>query len=96
MERHQKEHMAFERIFTRVVGRLLATDAIALAPQREKVINRLHKELLAEGVLVEEEGEVWTEKRGMAASPQKDFSVSVGTEPLTGTFYNQHHVQLCV
>ena len=77
--------MAFEKIFARVLGRLLATDAIALAPQREKVINRLHKELLAEGILVEEEGEVWTEKGGVTASPQKDFSVSLGTEPLSGS-----------
>ena len=45
----------------------------------EKVIQLLYKELLAEGVLVEEEGEGSAQKRGVATSPQKDFSVSVGT-----------------
>ena len=77
---HTIEQMAFERVFTRVLRKLPATDAIALASQREKVIQLLHKELSAEGVLVEKEGEGSARKLGGPAS-----SDSVGTEPLAGS-----------
>ena len=83
LEVHPNLHMAYERVFDRVLWRLTANDAIALASQKEKVINLLHKELLAEGVLVEEEGKGLTEKQGVAASSQ-NFSASVRPVPLAG------------
>ena len=75
--------MAYELVFGRVLRRLTANDAIALASQKEKVINMLHKELLAEGVLVEEEGKGSTEKQGVATSSQ-NFSASVRPVLLAG------------
>ena len=83
LEVHPNLHMAYERVLDRVLRRLTANDAIALASQKEKVINLLHKELLAERVLVEEEGIGSTEKQGVAASPQY-FSASVRPVLLAG------------
>ena len=87
--------MSLEGVFRRVLRKLPASDAIALAPQREKVIQILRKELLTEGVLAEEEGEGAVQRRGVAVSPQKHFSVSVGTEALTGIALVYVFVLLC-
>ena len=80
--------MAFERVFTRVLKRLPEDDAIALAPQKDKVIQLLHKELLAEGLLAVKEGggasASSTVRLGVVAAPQNDLSVSTGNEGLTG------------
>ena len=89
--------MALERVFTRVLRRLPEDDAIALASQKDKVIQLLHKELLAEGLLVVKEGRASTalassQRRGVVASPRKDFSVYVETAVLAGSpfFFDQH------
>ena len=82
------EQMALERVFTRVLRRLPEDDAIALAPQKDKVIKLLHKELLAQGLLAVKEGggaaTASAPRLGVVAAPQADFSVSVRVEPLTG------------
>lgn len=85
--------MAFETVFARVLRRLPNDDAIALASQKDKVIRLLHKELLVEGILAVKlkEGESSVQRRGVVASPQKDFSVSVGTEALTGSAFSETH-----
>ena len=87
--------MSLGGVFRRVLRRLPASDATALASQKEKVIQILHKELLAEGVLVEEEGGGAVQRRDVAVSPQKHFSVSVGTEALTGSTLVYVFVLLC-
>ena len=88
----QSEAMAFERVFTRVLKRLPEDDAIALAPQKDKVIQLLHKELLAEGLLAVKEGggasASSTVRPGVVAAPQNDLSVSTGNEGLTGGTIN--------
>ena len=89
--------MALERVFTRVLRRLPEDDAIALASQKDKVIQLLHKELLAEGLLVVKEGGgastalASSQRRGVVASPRKDFSVYVETAVLAGSpfFFDQ-------
>ena len=82
--------MALERVFSRVLRRLPEDDAIALASQKDKVIQLLHKELLAEGLLVVKGGRASTalastQRLGVVASPWKRFSVFVGTEALAGS-----------
>ena len=79
--------MAFERVFARVLNKLPEDDAIALAAQRDKVIQLLHKELLAEGLLVGKEGGVSTtstQSGDVVASLQKGDSPSSGAESLKG------------
>ena len=85
-----EQNMALERVFTRVLKRLPEDDAIALAPQKDKVIQLLHKELLAEGLLmVKEGGGASAPRLGVVAAPQKNFSVSsLRAESLTGNLYN--------
>ena len=90
--------MALERVFSRVLRRLPENDAIALASQKDKVIQLLRKELLAEGLLVVKEGGgastalASTQRLGVVASPRKRFSIFVGTEALAGSavFQDQH------
>ena len=82
--------MALERAFSRVVRRLPENDAIALASQKDKVIQLLHKELLAEGLLVVKGGRASTalastKLLGVVASPQNDLSISAGIEALAGS-----------
>ena len=80
--------MAFERVFARVLSKLPEDDAIALAAQRDKVIQLLHKELLAEGLLVVREGggapTASTQSGDVVASLQKGVSPSLGAESLKG------------
>ena len=80
--------MAFERVFARVLSKLPEDDAIALAAQRDKVIQLLHKELLAEGLLVVREGggapTASTQSGDVVASLQKGVSHSSGAESLKG------------
>ena len=86
--------MALERVFTRVLRKLPEDDAIALAPQKDKVIQLLHKELLAEGLLVVKEGggasTASAPRLGVVTAPRKDFSVSLRTKLLTGDLYNSY------
>ena len=80
--------MAFERFFARVLNQLPEGDATALAAQKDKVIELLHKELLAEGLLVAREGggspTASTQSGDVVASLQKGVSASSGAESLTG------------
>ena len=80
--------MAFERVFARVLNKLPEGDAIALAAQRDKVIQLLHEELLAEGLLVGREGggspTASTQSGDVVASLQKGVSPSSGAESLKG------------
>ena len=81
------ERMALERFFARVLNKLPEGDAIALAVQKDKVIELLHKELLAEGLLVvREEGAFTTstQRSDVVASLQKGVSHSSGAESLKG------------
>ena len=83
--------MAFERVFARVLNKLPEDDAIALATQKDKVIQLLRKELLAEGLLVVREGGgasiASTQRHGtvVRVSSQNDLSVSAGNEAFTGS-----------
>ena len=83
--------MAFERFFARVLNQLPEGDATALAAQKDKVIELLRKELLAEGLLVAREGggapTASTQRHGtvVGVSSQNDLSVSAGNEALTGS-----------
>ena len=82
--------MAFERVFARVLQKLPEDDAIALAAQKDKVIQLLRKELLGEGLLVAREGggaltgTTQTHGAVVRVSSQNDLSVSAGNEALTG------------
>ena len=82
------ERMALERFFTRVLNQLPEDDATALAAQKDKVIELLHKELLAEGLLVAREGggapTASTQSGDVVASLQKGVSASSGADSLTG------------
>ena len=83
--------MALERVFSRVLRRLPENDAIALASQKDKVIQLLHKELLAEGLLVVKEGGgastalASSQRLGVVVSPWNDLSISAGNEALAGS-----------
>ena len=94
----QQPNMALEVVFARVLRRLPENDAIALASQKDKVIQLLQKELLAEGLLVVKEGGAstalaCTQRLGVVASPWKGSTVSVGTETLAGS---KHSSSICV
>ncbi len=80
--------MALERFFARVLNKLPKGDATALAVQKDKVIELLRKELLAEGLLVARERggapTASTQSGDVVASLQKGVSASSGAESLTG------------
>ena len=82
------ERMALERFFTRVLNKLPEGDAIALAAQKDRVIELLHKELLAKGLLVGREGgrssTASIQSGDVVASLQKGVSPSSGAESLKG------------
>ena len=85
------ERMALERFFARVLNKLPKGDATALAVQKDKVIELLRKELLAEGLLVARERggapTASTQRHGavVGVSSQNDLSVSAEKEALTGS-----------
>ena len=90
-----------ERVFSRVLRRLPASDTFALASQKEKVIRSLYRELLAEGILVAEEGgasisEGSAPRQRVVASPQNDLNVSAEEEVPTAGYSTITCTHACI